>query len=282
MRHELFRRREAKLQQPFHLIALVVYICTAMLNSNTIKKYASEAGFTLCGVARARVLAEHADHYEVRLAASGDDALPYLARGWRRRLDPSTLVPEAKSVVVCALAYSKETGERDGGKVSAHRRDGDYHPMADAMLGEILKKLQADHPGLRGKICCDTSAVLEKAWAEEAGIGWRGRNSLVINPRYGSFILLGEIILADECDDYDPPYEGDGCGECTLCVDACPTGALQVVVPDHISRIRGVHTGRCIASLTIERGRLKDFVAEPIHGWIEGCDECLNACPHNI
>jgi epoxyqueuosine reductase len=236
-----------------------------------IAKYAAEAGFTLCGVARARVLEEHSRRYEAGLAASGEGVLPYLVRGWQRRLDPGMLVPGARTVVVCALGYDGRAVERDGGKVSAHTRVGEYQPKIKAMLGMVLERLQAECPGMRGKVCCDTSAILEKAWAVEAGLGFVGRNSLLVNPERGSFLLLGELVLDAECDRYDEPYASVGCGKCRLCEAGCPMGALGE---------RAVDTGRCISALTIERVR-KGVPVEPLHGWIYGCDECQSVCPYN-
>jgi epoxyqueuosine reductase len=244
-----------------------------VLKYEHILNYAAEAGFTLCGVARARVLAGHAPWFEAGLEASGEGVLPYLAREWRRRLDPSTLLADARTVIVCALAYDGFSPvETDAGRVSAHRRNGDYHPGVKAMLREVSERLRAENPPLRAKVCCDTSAILEKAWAVEAGLGWQGRNTLLVNPMHGSFLLLGVIVLDAECDRYDEPFSGVGCGSCRRCEEACPTGAL---------RDRTVDTGRCISALTIERSR-KGLPAEPINGWVSGCDECQTACPHNL
>lgn len=242
-----------------------------MIDYDIVKKYATEAGFTLCGIARARVLAEHADRFEAGLTASGDAVLPYLTRDWRRRLDPSSLETGAQTVVVCALRYDDRPVETPEGRVSTHRRLGDYHPMIKEMLREVLEKLRAENPGLRGKVCCDTSAILEKAWAVEAGLGWQGRNTLLVNPDHGSWLLLGELVLDAGCDRYDEPFAEGRCGSCRRCEAACPTGAL---------RDRTVDTGRCISSLTIERQR-QGLPVEAIHGWIYGCDECQSVCPYN-
>jgi epoxyqueuosine reductase len=241
------------------------------LSCEYIKQCASQAGFTLCGVARARVLAEHSGWFSAGLTASGGDVLPYLARDWQRRLDPSVLVAGVRTVVVCALGYDGSAVETPAGKVSAHRREGDYQPLIKGMLREVLERLRREYPELGGKVCCDTSAILEKAWAVEAGLGWQGRNTLLVNPDHGSFLLLGELVLDAESDRYDEPYSGRGCAECRQCEAACPTGALCR---------RTVDTGRCISALTIERKR-QGAPIEPVHGWIYGCDECQSVCPYN-
>ncbi len=243
-----------------------------MLDREHIRKYAAEAGFSLCGVARARALVEQAPRFAASLEMSGAAALDYLVRDPERRIDPARLLEGARTVVVCALAYDGRPVETPEGKVSAHRREGDYHPRIKAMLGEVLERLRADSPGLRGKSCCDTSAILEKAWAVEAGLGWIGRNSLLVNPLLGSFLLLGELVLDAECDLYDKPYAGPAaCGACRRCESTCPAGAICSLTVD---------TGRCISALTIERQR-KGGAVEPLHGWIYGCDECQTVCPYN-
>jgi epoxyqueuosine reductase len=289
-----------------------------VLNNHHIKKYASETGFSLCGTARARVLDEHAERFAAGLAASGEAALGYLVRDPARRLDPSRLLPGVRTVVVCALRYDGRAVETPGGRVSAHRREGDYQPRIKAMLSAVAERLQAGDPGLRAKVCCDTSAILEKAWAAEAGLGWIGRHSLLVNPSLGSYLLLGEILLDDECDIFDTPYSGPGCGGCSRCVDACPAGALvtggsgmqgvkgggagrgggvtgtsgMAGCGDGVTGTSGmagcgdgggvarVDTGRCISALTIE-GLRRGLAAEPLHGWKYGCDECQSVGPYN-
>jgi epoxyqueuosine reductase len=247
-----------------------------MLSYQHIRKYALQAGFTLCGVARSRVLAEQAEHFAAGLAASGDNVLGYLVRDPARRLDPSTLLAGVRTVVVCAVTYRNS---RSGGypvdftspKICSYALGGEYQPKIKAMLGEMAIRLSDRLPGLGWRALCDTSAILEKAWAVEAGLGWIGRNSLLITPEQGSFLLLGELLLDEECDFYDEPYTEVGCGECRRCEESCPAGAL---------RSRSVDTGRCISALTIEKTRT-GIDPERLHGWVFGCDECQNACPYN-
>jgi epoxyqueuosine reductase len=251
------------------------YLCR-VLSYQHINKYAAQAGFTLCGVARARVLSEHETRFAAGLAASGEAALSYLVRDPGRRLDPSRLLPGVRTVVVCAVGYDGFAAVDGGaGRISAHRREGDYQPRIKAMLASVLEGLQSVEPDLRGKVCCDTSAILEKAWAVEAGLGWIGRNSLLVNPTHGSFLLLGELLLDAACDLYDEPYAGRGCGLCRRCVESCPAGAL-VAVGEGVAM---VDTGRCISALTIEKAR-KTGAVEPLNGWICGCDECQTVCPY--
>ncbi len=246
-----------------------------MLNYRHVKKYAAEAGFSLCGMARARALTEERERFAAGLAVSGDAALDYLVRNPARRFDPSSLLPGALTVVVCALRYDPRPLDTPEGKVSAHRRIGDYHPIIKGMLMKVLERLSVEHPDVRGRALCDTAPILEKAWAVEAGLGWIGRNSLLVNPTFGSFLLLGELVLDVESDCYDEPYTGPGCGGCRRCVENCPTGAL--VVSEGGAGM--VDTGRCISALTIEKGRRGEPI-EALHGWVYGCDECQSVCPY--
>ncbi len=246
-----------------------------MLNYHHIKKYAAQAGFSLVGVARARVLSEHGPRFALSLAASGDGALGYLVRDPARRLDPGRLVPGALTVVVCALAYDPRPVETPEGLVSAHRGDGHYHPRLMAMLGGVLESLRADHPDLAGRTFCDTSPILEKAWAAEAGLGWIGRNSLLINPELGSYLLLGGLVLAAPADRYDEPYTGPGCGTCRRCVESCPAGALT----EGPTGVAALDTRRCVSALTIESSRGGAASSGALHGWIWGCDVCQMVCP---
>lgn len=244
-----------------------------MLTRDYIKKCALEAGFTLCGVARARVLTEHRVRYEAGLKASSEGYLEYLGRSEECRLDPSQLLKGARTIVVCALKYP--FGNYSEPKVAAFAQiEEEYQVRVKRMLREVLGQLG----DVRAKVCCDTSPILEKAWAVEAGLGWQGRNSLLINPRHGSFMSLGEIVLDAEVDSYDEPYRGAGCGSCRACVDACPVGAIG----ETADGIRTVSTAKCISSRTFEFARLNPGASvEPICGWISGCDECQLACPVN-
>lgn len=246
------------------------------ISRERIAGYAADAGFTLCGAARARELSEHAGRFAAGIAASGESALPYLADRPARRLDPSHLVPGARTVISCAVNYRNgfSAGYPAGfpnPKICSYALSTEYQPKIKAMLAGMLGRLKSDYPGLSGRAFSDTSAILEKAWAVEAGLGWIGKNSLLINPVYGSFLLLGELVVDAECDAYDEPYSGRGCGDCRICMDTCPACALPSP--------RTVDTGRCISALSIEKVRKPS--PERMHGWVFGCDECQSVCPFN-
>jgi epoxyqueuosine reductase len=138
------------------------------------------------------------------------------------------------------------------------------------MLQQLLKALQTVHPELQGRAFVDSAPLLEKQLAVEAGLGWIGRQSLLVTPEFGSYVLLGELVLSGVADRYDTPYSGVGCGECRRCIDACPTGAIVAPMT--------INTAACISCRTIESENEKNI---DLHGWIFGCDECQNSCPYN-
>lgn len=246
-----------------------------MIESALIRQAALDAGFSLCGVARARALTEHEPYLNEWLRRGCESGMEYMRRNHEKRLDPRLLVEDAKTVVVCAVNYKNPAWDQtEFPKIASYAYARDYHTTIKEMLSEVLARVQQASPTVKGRCFTDTAPLLEKAWAIEAGMGWMGKNSLLLTPQYGSFVLLGEIVLDTECDVYDAPFCGERCGTCTNCIDACPTGA--------ICRPGVIDTGRCIARLTIER--LPESVTIPpvaLHGWVFGCDACQSCCPCN-
>lgn len=245
-----------------------------MIEYRYIKDLAVQAGFDMCGVARSRHLADNEAAFRRWLAHGYDSSLGYLRNNLDKRFDTRRLVEGAQSVVVCAVGYKSAVSEgyaRDcATKVASYACNRDYHKSLKKMLQTMLRALRERYPSLAGRAFVDSAPLLEKQIAVEAGLGWIGRQSLLVTPEFGSFVLLGELVLCDEVDRYDSPYVGVGCGECRRCMEACPTGAI--VAPMTID------TSRCISCHTIE--------AEPsaevdLHGWIFGCDECQSCCPYN-
>ena len=146
----------------------------------------------------------------------------------------------------------------------------DYHTTIRTMLLQLFDALRTAHPGLSGRAFVDTAPLAEKQLAAEAGLGWIGRQSLLVTPQFGTYVLLGELLLTDEADAYDAPFEGSRCGRCRNCIESCPTGAI--VAP------KVIDTGRCISCHTIER---EPSGGIDLDGWIFGCDRCQSCCPHN-
>lgn len=245
-----------------------------MIRTEILKNFAIRAGFDLCGVAPCRHLAENESRFRDWLSHGYQSSLGYLERNLDKRFDPRLLVEGAKTALVCAVSYKNLFGEGypEGWrtKIASYACSRDYHTTIRRMLGTLFESLRTTYPHLGGRAFTDTAPLLEKQLAVEAGLGWIGRQSLLVTPRYGSYVLLGELLLTDEADLYDAPFEGSRCGRCRNCLESCPTGAL---VAPHT-----VDTGRCISCHTIER---EPAARIDLNGWIFGCDECQSCCPFN-
>lgn len=245
-----------------------------MFNLECIKGVAHEVGFDLCGVAKYRVFEEDKAFLVEWIEQGYASSLDYLKRNIDCRADANRLVEGAKSVVVCAVSYKNMAS--DGypadhqAKVASYACTTDYHTTIKQMLFELCERLKEVNPDFSARCFVDSAPIFEKRYAVEAGLGWIGRQSLLVTPEFGSFVLLGEVVMTAECDEYDKPYEGVGCGECRRCVEACPNGAIKE---------RHIDTSRCISCATIEC-RADEGVCDA-HGWIFGCDECQTICPYN-
>ena len=246
-----------------------------MLKSENISLQMALAGFDAWGVVPAAELSDAKVRFERWLEEGHDYHLDYLRRNLDKRFNPTLLLPGARSVVVGAVAYknlfSLTHPEPHGARIASYALAEDYHLTIKAMLRSVAEGLGVAERGT-AKICVDSVPLAEKSLAQRAGIGWVGRNSLVVSPRLGSMMLLGELILTEECDTYPTPYEGDGCVGCGRCLLRCPTGAI---LPN-----RTLTTSLCISNRTIEQG-LEGAEGFDTHGWFFGCEECQSCCPHN-
>ncbi len=245
-----------------------------MLSHSHIKQLASEVGFDLCGLAPCRHLSDNEAWFRFWLDHGYQSSLSYMEENTEKRFDPRKLVENAKTAVVCAVSYkSRISGGYPAGhraKVASYACNRDYHKTLKKMLKDLTRRLKGAYPDLEGRAFVDTAPLSEKQLAVEAGLGWIGRQSLLVTPRLGTYVLLGELILCDEADRYDRPLEGVHCGACHRCVDACPNHA---VLPE-----RMIDTNRCISCHTIER---EPRLEVDLHGWIFGCDMCQACCPYN-
>lgn len=245
-----------------------------MLSYNLIKKLAVDAGFDLCGITPCQHFAKNEFWFKEWLEKSYQSSLDYMAKNLDKRFDPRNLVEGAQTAVVCAVSYKNRIGEGYPAghrtKVASYGCVTDYHHLIKPMLEKMLAALRKEYPRLEGRAFVDTAPLLEKQLASQAGLGWIGRQSLVVTPRFGSYILLGELLLTDLTDQYDKPYEGSGCGRCRNCIESCPTGAI--VAP------KVIDTARCIACHTIEK---EPFTEVQLDGWIFGCERCQSCCPYN-
>jgi epoxyqueuosine reductase len=237
-----------------------------------VKSQACRLGFDLAGIASAGPL-PHFDVYRQWLLAGHHGEMAYLAteRARQCRSDPRLILPECRSILVVAANYSPPA---PAGQVAAYAQGDDYHDVLADRLGRLVAWLE-DKLGrpIRHKIYTDTGPVLERELAQRAGLGWIGRNSCLIHPRRGSFLLLAEALFDLELAP-DPPYSADRCGRCTRCLEACPTSCI---LPN-----RTVDARRCISYLTIElKGSIPLSLRPAVGESIFGCDICQWVCPWN-
>jgi epoxyqueuosine reductase len=240
-----------------------------------IKLKAYETGFDLCGLAPSKNLKEHEAIIKNWSSSGMNGEMHYLGRNIDKRINPDILFPGAKSVIVTGLNYFPE--KKQGGNgipiISKYSYGKNYHYVIKGKLNRILDYIKNIRPDADGKSFVDSAPVIEKAWAREAGLGWPGRHSIIINEKIGSFFFIGVIILNIELD-YDQPFTEDHCGSCRLCVDSCPTKA--------INENRTIDVRRCISYLTVEsRAPVPEEIVPKIGGRVFGCDKCQEVCPWN-
>ena len=239
-----------------------------------VKQLAREHGFDFCGVAKADFLEEEAPRLErwLRLGKHGDMA--YMNNWFDKRLDPRKLVDGAKSVICLMQNYytNSEQSDPQAPRIAKYARGKDYHWVLKQKLFAIVDRLKREIGEFNFRVFVDSGPVLEKAWAAKAGLGWIGKNSLLLNRERGSFYFLCEIIVDFDLD-YDQPI-ADFCAKCRKCIDACPTGAL--------AEPRILDARRCISYFTIEyRGDLPAELRDKFSNWMFGCDICQDVCPWN-
>jgi epoxyqueuosine reductase len=240
------------------------------LNRDAVIARAKEIGFDLCGIAaagRPPKLARFADWIESGQAGE----MTYLDRSAGERLDPARVLPGVRSIVSVAVVYNTDAPPATA--VSRYAWGRDYHDVLGERLTQLLQWMaDTAGPGFEAFSCVDAGPVQERVFAEQAGLGWIGKNTCLINPSLGSWLFLGEI-LTNAAIDHDAPLP-DQCGSCTRCLDACPTGAI--VEPYRVD------ARRCLSYLTIEtRGSLPVEWRDALHDRIYGCDICQDVCPWN-
>jgi epoxyqueuosine reductase len=244
---------------------------TAHSLEQRIKAQAYGLGFDLVGITRTGP-APTSGRFEQWLRAGRAGDMHYLECGAEKRRDSRRPVDGARSAVVVGLDYG---GREPAGPVARYARGADYHDVMEARLRELHRRLNewVGAP-VRGKAYVDTGPILERDLARRAGLGWFGKNTMLINPRSGSFFFLGALLLDVELTP-DTPFESEHCGLCTRCLDACPTDAL--LEPGVLD------ARRCISYLTIElKGEIPVELREAIGGLVYGCDICQDVCPWNI
>ncbi|MEX2232257.1 MAG: tRNA epoxyqueuosine(34) reductase QueG [Cyclobacteriaceae bacterium] len=239
-----------------------------------IKATANKLGFSFCGISKAEFLSEEAPRLEAWLKKSYQGKMGYLENYFDKRLDPALLVPGAKSVVSLLYNYYPENdlSTESEYKVAKYAYGEDYHFVIKEKLRSFIDEIQQTIGEVRGRAFVDSAPVMERAWAKKSGVGWIGKNSLLLNREAGSFFFLAELII-DLPLEYDGPVK-DYCGTCTACMDACPTDAIE---DPYV-----VDGSKCISYFTIE---LKEEIPAEVKGkfenWIFGCDICQDVCPWN-
>jgi epoxyqueuosine reductase len=218
---------------------------------------------------------DHGGAFEAWLEAGYAGTMEYLERGRAKRLDPRRVLPGARSIIAVALNYhqAEPSETRAWTSVARYAWGRDYHELTVPRLEALLAFLRdAAGPHVQGRVYVDTGPVLERDLAARAGLGWVGKNTMVLHPELGSWFVIG-IILTTADLEWDRPHP-DRCGTCRACLDVCPTGAF---VAPYVLDAR-----RCISYLTIEhRGPIPDELREPLGGWVFGCDLCQTVCPWN-
>ncbi len=205
--------------------------------------------------------------------------MAWITRDPARRSDPQLVLPGCRSMVSVGMNYytDNRANEQPGmGRIARYAWGKDYHTVMRQRLAQLEAKIAALAPGVTTKAYVDTGPIMEKAWAQQAGLGWIGKHSNLVSSESGSWLLLGEILTTQDLEPDEPAT--DLCGSCTLCIQACPTGAI---VEPYV-----VDAKRCISYLTIElrggREVISDELASQMGNRIFGCDDCLDVCPFNL
>jgi len=244
-----------------------------------IRTKAAELGFVACGFARAD--AADAAGLDLRrwLEAGHHGSMKWMETRAHHRVSPTALWPEAKSAIALGMSYAPASdplalaGKPDLGRISVYAQGGDYHKTVKKAL-KALGRWLADEAGCELKVFVDTAPVMEKPLAQAAGIGWQGKHTNLVSREHGSWLFLGVILTSLELEPNEPADDGQHCGSCTRCLDACPTQAF--LGPHRID------ARRCISYLTIEHdGPIPHEFRTPMGNRIYGCDDCLAVCPWN-
>lgn len=243
--------------------------------SQRIKAKASELGFSACGISPANKLEDDSMRLTNWLEAGYQGSMAYMSNHFEKRVNPAILVEGAKTVVSVLLNYHSDQKQTDTNApvISSYALGKDYHHVLRDRLRTLLTHIQTEIAPCTGRVFTDSAPLLEKALANKAGLGWIGKNTLLINPKLGSFLFIGELVLDLELE-YDEPFGNSLCGSCTRCMDSCPTRAI--VKPMILD------ANKCISYLTIET---REDIPEQLQGSLSnklvGCDICQQVCPWN-
>ena len=238
-----------------------------------IKDKATEIGFEKIGITKATATKDEKVRLEKWIKNNHHGSMSWIEKRKDERGNIFNYFKEVKSVISIGVNYYSGYDQdqiKSNSKFSNYAWGEDYHDIIKSKLYTLLNDITANYPHIKGIACVDTSPIMEKVWAQRAGIGWQGKHTNLITRDYGSWLFLGELLLDVELD-YDDEFIDDLCGSCTACIDACPTYALGEYE---------IYAEKCISYLTIEhRGEFGQNTE--LHDWIYGCDICQEVCPWN-
>lgn len=240
--------------------------------SHKIKAEAARLGFSACGITSANATANR-EYLRKWLDEGCQGNMEYLENHFDKRCNPRLLVENARSIICVALNYyPQKTLPEDRIQFAYYAYGKDYHDVMKDRLNRLFEYINAELIPINGRIFCDTAPVAERYWAQQAGLGWIGKNTLLIIPRAGSYFFLGELIIDAELA-YDTPAV-NRCGNCNRCIQTCPTGALE--------KPYWLNANKCLSYLTIEnKGEIPEEFAHKMGNYVYGCDRCQKACPWN-
>lgn len=240
-----------------------------------VKSFARNLGFQYCGIAKAVKLDDDARRLEKWLSKGMNGSMRYMENHFDLRVDPSRLVPGAKSVITLLVNYyTEERQPADAPRISKYAFGKDYHDVIRQKLNAFLQLIRENIGEVHGRGFVDSAPVLERAWAQRSGLGWIGKNGNLINKQKGSFFFIATLITDLELE-YDDPYIKDFCGTCTKCIDACPT---EAILPN-----KTIDGSKCISYFTIElkEALIPENQKGKFENWMFGCDTCQDVCPWN-
>jgi epoxyqueuosine reductase len=244
-------------------------------HTSLIKQWTRELGFDHCGIAKAVRLDDDARRLEAWLHQGMQGTMHYMENHFDLRIDPSRLVPGARSVITLLMNYFPAHEPPAGGpRIAKYAYGDDYHEVIRAKLKELLVRIRSGIGEVEGRGFVDSAPVLERSWAVRSGLGWVGKNGNLLHRQAGSFFFIATLIVDLELD-YDAPFSGDYCGTCRKCIDACPTQAIR----DN----KVVDGSKCISYFTIELKEqlIPDTMKDKFENWLFGCDTCQDVCPWN-
>ncbi len=250
-----------------------------MINSNVSKNtqiihdLARKCGFDYCGISKAQELSNDAIQLEKWLNNGYHGKMKWMENHFEKRINPTKLVPDSKSVISLLYNYYPETNFDDQKlKISKYAYGKDYHFVIKSKLKEFMSLIQDEIGQVSGRVFVDSAPVLDRAWAAKSGLGWIGKNSMLITKQKGSFYFIAEIIIDLELIPDNPTT--DHCGSCRACIDACPTDAI---IDNKV-----IDSNKCISYLTIElKEQIPSSFKDKMEGWAFGCDICQDVCPWN-